>query len=148
MNNRFLLQQISRTGNLDPNLISRQYKIDLMCKFMCINFENPKMKQSEIANQLSYSTSTLKRYRNDINMLSHYRIHPNNTNKRIKKGKITNFDNNTQRDPDLKRHQMTSNDLNMTSNETVKIEMNKLKGGANIEINEHYLDESLHINNS
>ena len=70
MNNSFSLQQISRAGNLDPNLISRHYKLDLMSKFMCINFGNPKMKQSEIANRLSYSTSTLQRYRNDINMLS------------------------------------------------------------------------------
>ena len=85
MKNSFSSQQISRKGNLDPNLISRQFKLDLMSKFMCIKFENPKVKQSGIANQLSYSTSTLQRYRNDINMLSPYRIHPNNTNKRVKK---------------------------------------------------------------
>ena len=39
------------------------------------------MKKSEIANQLSYPTSTLQRYRNDINMLSPYRIQPILTNK-------------------------------------------------------------------
>ena len=59
------------------------------------------MKQSEIANQLGYSTSALQRYRNDINMLSPYRIHPNNTNKRTKEGKKTNFDNNSHRHPNL-----------------------------------------------
>ena len=106
MNNSFSLQQISRTGNLDPNLISRQYKLDLMSKFMCIKFENPKMKQSEIANKLGYSTSTLQRYRNDINMLSPYRIHPNNTNKRVKKASNTNF-NNSHHDPGVKRPEMT-----------------------------------------
>ena len=148
MNNSLSLQQISRTGNLDPNLIPRQNKLALLSKFMCIKFENPKIKQSEIANQLGYSTSTSQRYRNDTNMLSPYRIHPNNTNKRVKKGENTNFDNNSHRDPDPKRHQMTSNDLNVTSNETVKNEKNKLKGGANIEINEHYLDEILHNINS
>ena len=42
MNNGFSLQQISRTGNPDPILISRQHKSDLMSKFMCIKFENPK----------------------------------------------------------------------------------------------------------
>ena len=72
MNKSFSLQQISRTGNLDSNLISRQYKLNLMADFMRVKYENPKMKQSEIANQLSYSTSTLRRYRNDINMLSPY----------------------------------------------------------------------------
>ena len=44
------------------------------------------MKQSEIANQLGISSSTLQRYRNDIIMLSPYRNNPNNTNKRTKKG--------------------------------------------------------------
>ena len=50
MNNTFSLQQISRTGNLDSNLISRQYKLNLMADFMRIKHKNPKLKQSEIAN--------------------------------------------------------------------------------------------------
>ena len=58
MNDSIFLQQISKTDNLDSNLISRQCKLNLMAGFMRIKFENPKMKQSEIANQLSYSTST------------------------------------------------------------------------------------------
>ena len=112
MNSSFSLQQVSRTGNLDPNLISRQSKLDLMSKFMCIKFEKPKMKQSEIANQLGYSTSTLQRYRNDINMLSPYRVHPINTNKQREKTSNTNSNNDIHRDPDLKRPQMTSKDIN------------------------------------
>ena len=108
MNNSFSLQQIQKTSNLDANLISRQYKLNLMADFMRVKYENPKMKQSEIANHLGMSSSTLQRYRNDINMLSPYKIHPNNTNKRIKKGKNTNFDNNSHRDPDPKRPQRTS----------------------------------------
>ena len=47
---------------------------------------------------------------------------------------------------------MTSNDLKATSNEPVKNEKkNKLKGGSVhdiVEINEHYLDESLQNSNS
>ena len=54
MNNSFSLLQIFKTGNLDSNLISRQYKLNLLTKFMQIKFENPKMKQSEIADQLGY----------------------------------------------------------------------------------------------
>ena len=49
---------------------------------------NPKLEQSEVANQLGNSASTLQRYRNDINMLSPYRINPNNTNKRTKRLQI------------------------------------------------------------
>ena len=79
MNNTFSLQQRSRTSNLDANLISRQYELNLMADFMKVKYENPKMKESEIANHLGLSSSTLKRYRNDINMLSPYIINPNNT---------------------------------------------------------------------
>ena len=59
-----------------------------MADFMRMKNESPKSKQSQIANQLRYSTSTLQRYRNDINMLSPYRIQPNNINKRTKKFQI------------------------------------------------------------
>ena len=40
-----------------------------MADFMRIKNENPKLKQSETANQSGYSSSTLQGYRNDINML-------------------------------------------------------------------------------
>ena len=113
MNNNFSLQQIQKTSNLDANLISRQYKLNLMADFMKVKYENPRMKQSEIANQLGMSSSTLQRYRNDINMLSPYRISPNNSKKRTKKAKIDDI-------ADLKRPQMTSNDVKTTSNEPVK----------------------------
>ena len=113
MNNNFSLQQIQKTSNLDANLISRQYKLNLMADFMKLKYENPRMRQSEIANQLSMSSSTLQRYRNDINMLLPYRISPNNTKKRSKKAKIDDIG-------ELKRPQMTSNDSKTTLNETVK----------------------------
>ena len=139
MNNNFSLQQIQKTSNLDANLISRQYKLNLMADFMRVKYENPKMKQSEIANQLGMSSSTLQRYRNEINMLSPYRINLNNVKKRPKKAKI---DDNG----DFKRPQMTSNDLEMNSKESVKNKKNKLKGGCiqeDVEINEHYFDKIL-----
>ena len=83
-----------------------------MADFMRVEYENPKMKQSEIANQLSISSSTLQRYRNDINMLSPYRINPNNTLKRTKNVQNTDFDNNPRHETDVKKPQMTSKDLN------------------------------------
>ena len=95
MNNTFSLQQISRTSNLDANLISRQYKLSLIADFLKLKCENPKLKQSEIANQLGYSTITLQKDRNDINMRSSDRIKPNNTNKCSKKASNTNIDNNS-----------------------------------------------------
>ena len=61
MKNTFSLQQISRTSNLDANLITRQYKLNLMADYMRMIYENPKLKQPEIANQLGYSSSFLQR---------------------------------------------------------------------------------------
>ena len=151
MNNSFSLQQIHNTSNLDANLISRQYKVNLMADFMRLKYENPKLKQSEIANQLSLSSSTIQRYRNDINMLSPYRIQSNNINKRITKAKNTNSDNDSQPNHDDERLQMTSNDLKTTQTKSNKKKKNILKAGSvqqNIEINEHYLVEILHNNNS
>ena len=138
------LAEINKTANMDPNLLTRHYKFKLMNDFMNIKYQNPKMKQSEIANQLNMSTSTIQRQRNDINMLSPYRINPNNTKKRSKKAKIDNTG-------DLKRPQMTSNDSETNSREPVKNKKNKLKGGGftlqeNVEINEHYLDKILKNN--
>ena len=52
-----------------------------MADFMRIKYDNPKFKQSEIANQLGYSSSTLQRYRNDIIMLPLYRIQSNKRTK-------------------------------------------------------------------
>ena len=156
MNNSFSLQQIQKSSNLDANLISRHYKLNLMADFMRVKYENPKLKQSEIANNLGVSSSTLQRYRNDIKMLSPYRINPNKTNKRTKKVKNTGFDINSHHDAEIKRPQMTSNDLKRhqwTSNENSKNTKtkNNLKGGfiqENIEINEHYLDKIFKNNDS
>ena len=151
MNNSFSLQQIQKTSNLDANLKSEQYKLNLMAHFIRMKYENPKIKQSEKTLQLIYSSSTLQRYRNDINMLSPYRIQPNNTNKRSKKVSNTKFDNNSHRESDLKRPQMTSNDLVKPETNTKSEKKNKtiLKGGSiheTIEINDQNLDEILDNN--
>ena len=144
MNNNFSLQQIQKTSNLDANLISRQNKLNLMADFMRLKYENPRMKQSQIANEVGLSTSTLQRYKNDLNMLSPYRNSQNNVKKQPKKAKIDDIG-------DVKRLQMTSNDFKITSNEPVKNKKNKMKGGPkqeNSEIIEHYLDKILKNNNT
>ena len=150
MNRSFSLQQIQKTSNLDANLISRQYKLNLMADFMKVKYENPKLKQSQVADQLGLSTSTLQRYRNDINMLSPYRINPKNNQKRTKKVKNTDFDNDSHHEADAKRPQMTSKDINQHQKKSKKTKTkNNLKGGSiqqNIEIDEHYLDKVLKNN--
>ena len=154
MNNSFSLQQIQKTSNLDANLLSRQFKLNLVADFVRVKYENPKMKQSEIANHLGMSSSTLQRCRNDLNMLSPLRISANNTKKRSNKALNTNFNNDSHSEHDVKRPQMTSNDLKRpqsTSDENSKKTKtkNNLKGGSiqeNIEFNEHYLDKVLKNN--
>ena len=131
MNNNFSLQQLSKRGNHDPNLISRQYKLNLMAGFKRMKHKNPNMKQSEEANQLGYSSSSLQRYKNDVNMLSPYRIQPNITKKRTKKVSNSNLDINPHCEHDLKRPQLTSSDLVKpdTNTKSNKRNKNTLNGG-------------------
>ena len=151
MNKTFSSEQIQKLSNVDANLISRQYKLNLMADFKRVKYQNLKLKHSQIANQLGYSTSTLQRYRNDINMLSPYRINPNNTNKRTKNASKTVFSNDSHREPDVKRRQMTSNDLKSSQTNTKSNKKNKnvLKAGSiheNFETNDQYLNEILDDN--
>ena len=145
MNNTPSLNEINKNSTMDPNMLTKYYKLKPMNDFLHIKYQKPKMTQSEISSQLNISPSTIKRYRNDINMLSPYRISPNNVKKQQKKTKI---DNNG----DPKRAQMSSNDLKTTSNDKKTKSKKNLKAGSvqeeNIEINEHYLDKILENNNS
>ena len=86
MNNTPSLNEINKTANMDPNLLTRHYKLKNMNDFMNIKYLSPRLKQSEIASQLDMSASTIQRHRNDINMLSPYRINTNNDKKTIKNG--------------------------------------------------------------
>ena len=85
MNNRFTIDQLSKSETIDPNSINRLYKINKMLDFMEIRSNNPRMTQKQICNQLGASDSTIKRYRNDINMDSPY----NRNNYKRKKTKKT-----------------------------------------------------------
>ena len=116
MNNTPSLNEINKNSTMNPNMLFKYYKLKIMNDFMNIKYQNPKMTQSEISSQLNMSSSTIQRYRNDINMFSPYRINPNNVKKRSKKAKI---DDNG----DLKRPQKTSNDLKTSSND----KKNKIK---------------------
>ena len=83
-------------------MITRQNKVDIQARFMEVNSVNPRVKEDQTAKELGCSSSTLQRYRQDINMLSIYRL-SSNTDKRKRKISI--------QEHDLERPQMTSNDL-------------------------------------
>ena len=65
---------MSETGSLDVNLILRQYKLYSMGRLMEIKSDNPKLRQDQIAKEIGYSSSTLQRYRHDMNTFSPYKI--------------------------------------------------------------------------
>ena len=88
MNNIPSLNEINKNSAMDPNMLTKYYKLKILNDFMYMKYQNPKLKQSELANNLNMSSSTIQRYRNDINMQSPYRISPNNVKKRTKKAKI------------------------------------------------------------
>ena len=73
MNDTFSLEQISRTGNLDANLIPRQYKLDFMSRFMEPKSINPKLRQDQKAKELGYSSSALQRYRHNMKVQRPYK---------------------------------------------------------------------------
>ena len=104
MSYTFPLQQIAKTGdlNLNADFIMRQYKLDKVAKVKKIKSINSNLKQSETARELKMSSSTLQRYRREINMLSPYRT-PLSSNTHTRKQKISNHT-----EPDLK---VTFNDL-------------------------------------
>ena len=90
----------------------------------------------------------MQKYRNDIILLSSYRLQSNNTNKRAKKASYTSFNNDSHRGFDVERPQLTSDDLktNQTNTKSNKKIKSALKAGfiqENIEINDQYLDEIL-----
>ena len=64
--NTHSLSEINKTSNMNPNLITKHYKLKLMNDFMNIKYQNPRLRQCEIASQLDMSASTIQRYRNDI----------------------------------------------------------------------------------
>ena len=85
MSNNFTIDQLAKSESLDPNSINRLYKLNLMCKFMEIKTNDPKLTQKQISNQLGFSDSTIKRYRDDISMDSPYKR--NNYKKKTTKQK-------------------------------------------------------------
>ena len=87
MNNTPSLNEINKNSSMNPNMLTKYYKLKLMNDFMNIKYQNPKMTQSEISSQLNMSSSTIQRYRNDINMFSPYRINSNNVKKQQKRPK-------------------------------------------------------------
>ena len=94
MSNNFNIDQLTKSQSIDANSINRLYKTNMMLNFMEIRSNNPRLTQKQICNQLGTSDSTIKRYRNDINMHSPYNRNSHKKKKPKKTPDITTENNN------------------------------------------------------
>ena len=85
MNKRFSYDNMLKSRSIEPSDIIRTFKLDRCCDFMEEKYNNPKLTQKELCNQLGVTDRTIRRYRDDIKMDSPYRI--NNHKKKTPKQK-------------------------------------------------------------
>ena len=81
MNKRFSYNNMIKSRSIEPSDLIRTFKLDRCCDFMEEKYNNPKLTQKEICNQLGFSDRAIRRYRDDIKMDSPYR---NNNDKKKK----------------------------------------------------------------
>ena len=84
MNKRFSYDNMIKSRSIEPTDIIRTFKLDRCCVFMEAKYDNPKLTQKQICNQLGVTDRTIRRYRDDIKMDSPYRL-SNNKKKNLNK---------------------------------------------------------------
>ena len=127
--NNFTNDMAGKSENLNSNSILRIYKQNMMLKFMEIKSIEPRLTQKQICNQLGFSDSTDKRYRDDISMDSPY--------KRNKCRKKNNKPNST-----VMQSQPHTLNETLAKNENTKNDIeNELKGVSGIK-NDHEEDNT------
>ena len=72
MINHFTIDQLAKSETVDLTSIKSSYKLQILCKFLEMKSSQPKLTQKHFSKQLDYSDSTIKRYRDDIQMDSPY----------------------------------------------------------------------------
>ena len=97
--NNFTIDMAAKSENLNSNSILRLYKQNMMLKFMEIESNEPRLTQKQICKQLGFSDSTIKRYRDDIQMESPYN---RNNSKKTTKRKTNNDITSTQDHPRMR----------------------------------------------
>ena len=74
MNKRFSYDNMLKSRSIEPSDIIRTFKLDWCCDFMEEKYNNPKLTQKQICNQLGFSDRSIRRCRDDIKMDSPYRV--------------------------------------------------------------------------
>ena len=118
MNKRFSYDTMIKSRSIEPSDIIRTFKLDRCCDFMEAKYDNPKLTQKEICNQLGVTDRTIRRFRNDIKMDSPYRS-SNNKKKKPKQTPININNNDTK----------SVSEQNNRDKRIEKRIKNKLKGG-------------------
>ena len=93
MNKRLSYDNMIKSRSIEPSDIIRTFELDRCCDFMGEKYNNPKLTQKEICNQLGFTDRTIRRYRDDIKMDSPYRInnHKKKKPKQLPDTKTENF---------------------------------------------------------
>ena len=81
MNKRFSYDNMIKSRSIEPIDIIRTFKLDTCCDFMEEKYNNPRLTQKEICNQLGFTDRSIRRYRDDNKMDSPYRINNNKKKK-------------------------------------------------------------------
>ena len=89
MNKRFSYDSLLKSRSIESNDIIRTIKLYRCCDFMEEKYNNPKLTQKQICNQLGFSDRTIRRYRDDIKLDSPYRI--SNNKKKTPKNKTSSL---------------------------------------------------------
>ena len=100
MNKRFSYDNMLKSRSIEPSDIIRTFKLDRCCDFMEEKYNNPKLTQKQICNQLGVTDRTIRRYRDDIKMDSPYRI--NNHKKKTPEQKPSTVTENISKNENIK----------------------------------------------
>ena len=118
MNKRFSYDNMIKSRSIEPTDIIRTFKLDRCCDFMEAKYDNSKLTQKQICNQLGITDRSIRRYRDDIKMDSPYR----SSKSKNKKPKQTPINSNN----DDTRSVSEEENRNKRIEKRIK---NKLKGG-------------------
>ena len=100
MNKRFSYDNMIKSRSIEPSDIIRTFRLDRCCDFMEEKYNSPKLTQKEICNQLGFTDRSIRRYRDDIEMDSPYRI--NNHKKKTPRQKPSTVTENISKNENIK----------------------------------------------
>ncbi len=68
-----VLEKMVKSNNEDPSTLKKVFQMNTMVQFATLKSENPNLPQTQLANKMGISKSTLYRTQLDLNMPSFYR---------------------------------------------------------------------------